>query len=44
MPPAEYIHFNPVKRGLVKQGVDWKWSSARDFAGESGVVKIRKNW
>ncbi len=24
----EYIHVNPVRRGLVKQAVDWKWSSA----------------
>ena len=40
----EYIHFNPVKRGLVERGVDWKWSSARDYARESGVVKIRKSW
>jgi putative transposase len=22
-----YIHFNPVKRGLVKHPKDWKWSS-----------------
>ena len=40
----EYIHFNPVKRGLVERGVDWKWSSALDYAGESGVVNIRKSW
>jgi putative transposase len=25
----EYIHMNPVRRGLVKRAVDWKWSSAR---------------
>lgn len=25
----EYIHLNPVKRGLCKQSTDWKWSSAR---------------
>jgi putative transposase len=24
----EYIHQNPVRRGLVKRAVDWKWSSA----------------
>jgi putative transposase len=24
----EYIHMNPVRRGLVKRAVDWKWSSA----------------
>src|SRR4051812_33312358 len=24
----EYIHMNPVRRGLVRRAVDWKWSSA----------------
>jgi putative transposase len=24
----EYIHMNPVRRGLVKRAIDWKWSSA----------------
>ena len=24
----EYIHMNPMRRGLVKRAVDWKWSSA----------------
>ncbi|MFH1267594.1 MAG: transposase [Planctomycetota bacterium] len=24
----EYIHLNPVRRGLVEQAVDWEWSSA----------------
>jgi putative transposase len=24
----EYIHMNPVRRGLVKRAVDWKWSGA----------------
>jgi putative transposase len=24
-----YIHANPVRRGLVERAVDWKWSSAR---------------
>jgi putative transposase len=24
----QYIHMNPVRRGLVDRAVDWKWSSA----------------
>jgi putative transposase len=24
----DYIHTNPVRRGLVKHAVDWRWSSA----------------
>jgi putative transposase len=29
----DYMHANPVHRGLCEQPNDWKWSSARDFAG-----------
>jgi putative transposase len=28
----DYIHNNPVRRGLVKAATDWKWSSARWYA------------
>ncbi len=31
--PIEYIHNNPVRRGLVDCATDWLWSSARDWAG-----------
>ena len=29
----DYIHANPVRRGLVESAVDWPWSSARWYAG-----------
>ncbi len=29
----EYIHLNPVRRGLVTRPEDWEWSSARFWAG-----------
>jgi putative transposase len=29
----DYIHANPVRRGLVPQAEQWEWSSARWFAG-----------
>jgi putative transposase len=29
----EYMHLNPVKRGLVYEGIDWRWSSALFYAG-----------
>jgi putative transposase len=32
----EYIHNNPVRRGLVTTATDWPWSSARDWAGLGG--------
>jgi len=40
----EYIHQNPVRRGLVVNPSDWVWSSARDYAGEIGVVPLRRDW
>lgn len=27
----DYLHYNPVRRGLAKNAVDWKWSSARYY-------------
>jgi putative transposase len=27
----EYIHMNPVRRGLCERAVDWRWSSARYY-------------
>jgi putative transposase len=29
----EYLHANPVRRGLVARAEDWEWSSARWYAG-----------
>lgn len=29
-----YIHENPIKRGLCRRAVDWKWSSARYYLQE----------
>ena len=33
----EYIHGNPVRRGLVERAEDWLWSSAAWFAGKKDV-------
>ncbi len=30
---VEYIHLNPVRRGLVAKPEDWPWSSAREYSG-----------
>lgn len=30
---VEYIHLNPVRRGLVSRPEDWPWSSACDWLG-----------
>ena len=40
-----YLHRNPVKRGLVKEAAEWKWSSFRHYAfREIGVVEIESEW
>lgn len=37
----EYIHANPVRRGLVDSPIDWCWSSARFWEGDgSGPLKM----
>jgi putative transposase len=30
----DYIHLNPVRRGLCQQARDWKWSSARFYESD----------
>ncbi|MBV8049996.1 MAG: transposase [Acidobacteriaceae bacterium] len=40
-----YLHRNPVKRGLVNEPGDWKWSSFRHYAlREMGPVEIESEW
>lgn len=34
---VDYIHENPIRRGLVERAVDWCWSSARDWAGSEDI-------
>jgi putative transposase len=41
----DYIHRNPVTRGLVNDSKDWPWSSCRHYAtGERGTVEIESEW
>ena len=38
----DYVHLNPVRRGLVIRAVDWKWSSARWYLlGKTVGIPIR---
>jgi len=39
-----YIHHNPVKRGYVDDAIHWRYSSARDYEGISGLINITKFW
>ena len=37
----DYIHQNPVERGLVTEPEQWRWSSFRSYVfGEVGLVRI----
>ena len=37
----EYMHANPVKRGLVKNPAEWIWSSHLFYSrGEIGLIEI----
>ena len=38
-----YMHRNPVRRGLVREPEQWRWSSFRNYAyGEVGAVRINQ--
>lgn len=37
-----YIHENPVKRGYVDKPEHWRYSSARNYAGERGLLRITR--
>jgi REP element-mobilizing transposase RayT len=37
----EYIHLNPVRKGLVEKPEDWKYSSARNYLlNDESIIKI----
>ena len=37
-----YIHNNPIKRGYVDEAKHWRYSSARDYEGDEGLIEIEK--
>lgn len=38
---VNYIHYNPVKHGLVNRPIDWRHSSIHKFIAEK---QLPKNW
>jgi putative transposase len=40
----EYIHYNPVKRGYVDEPAHWRYSSARNYAGQRGLLHVVTDW
>ena len=35
-----YIHMNPVRQEIVARPEEYLYSSARDYAGEKGILKV----
>jgi putative transposase len=36
----DYLHNNPVRRGLVERAIGWKWSSAAAFEGGASPLPV----
>ena len=41
---VEYIHNNPVKKGYVDRHEHWRYSSARNYCGLTGIIEVAKWW
>ena len=40
----KYIHNNPVKRGYIEEDWHWRYSSASNYMGKSGLIEIERFW
>ncbi len=40
----DYIHQNPVKRGYVDLPEHWRYSSARNYLGQKGLIDVFTTW
>jgi REP-associated tyrosine transposase len=40
----QYIHENPMKRGYVDDPTHWRYSSARNYAGQPGLFPVITDW
>ncbi|WP_428234866.1 REP-associated tyrosine transposase [Gracilimonas sp.] len=36
----DYIHFNPVKCGFIDRPEYWRYSSARNYLGQTGLIPV----
>jgi putative transposase len=36
----DYLHYNPVEAGFVRQSIDWLYSSAVDYNGGKGLLDV----
>jgi putative transposase len=39
---VEYVHLNPVRRGLVQRPEDWRWSSYPEYAGTTASRQVAR--
>lgn len=39
-----YIHNNPVKRGYIDDPIHWRYSSAKNYAEQKGLIEIERLW
>ncbi len=40
----DYLHFEPIRRGLAKDPIEYPYSSAADYAGKgAGLITIERN-
>ncbi len=40
----EYIHMNPVRRGYINDPLHWRYSSARNYARQEGLIPVTTDW
>ena len=40
----KYIHENPVRRGYIDNPADWRYSSARNYEGQPGLLDVIIDW
>ena len=40
----EYIHHNPLQRGYIDEPERWKYSSARNYMGQKGLIDVQTIW
>jgi REP element-mobilizing transposase RayT len=40
----QYMHNNPIERGYVDDPVHWRYSSARNYAGQPGLIDVITQW
>ena len=40
----EHIHNNRVLRGFVHDPLQWRWSSARNYARQRGMIEVVTDW